>query len=81
MTAVATLGSLKIRFAGGVTRATDRASFNRDEGFFAVEVCPVPRRWRGTVIELRPRTYTETANHFRVVTRAFDWPTDEPDID
>ncbi len=81
MTAVATWGSLKIRFTGGVTRAYDRASFSCDERVFAVEVSPVRGQHRGIVVELRPRTFTETANHFRLVTKAVDWPQDSPDID
>lgn len=36
MTVQANLGSLKIRFTGGVTRAYDRAFFNRDECVFGV---------------------------------------------
>lgn len=81
MTAVATLGSLKIRFTGGVTCAYDRASFSRDERVFAVEVSPVRSHHRGFVVELRPRTFKETASHFRLVTKAVDWPQDAPDID
>jgi hypothetical protein len=81
MTAVATLGSLKIRFTGGVTRAYDRASFNCNERVFAVEVFPVRSHHRGIVVELKPRTFTETANHFRLVTKTVDWPQDAPDID
>jgi len=81
MTAVASFGSLKIRFTGGVTRAYDRASYNRDERVFGVEVFPGASRHRGIVVELKPRTVAETADHFRLVTRAIDWPHDVPDID
>lgn len=81
MTAVATLGSLKIRFTGEVTRAYDRASYRRDERVFGVEVSSNPYRHRGVVVELKPRTIAETAGHFRIVTRAADWPDDAPDID
>jgi hypothetical protein len=81
MTAVASLGSLKIRITGGVTRAYDRASFSCDERVFAVEVSARRSRHRGIVVEIKPRTFTETANHFRLVTKAVDWPQDAPDID
>jgi hypothetical protein len=36
---------------------------------------------RGVVVELRPRTFTETAAHFVSVTKAVAWSTDEHDID
>jgi hypothetical protein len=36
---------------------------------------------RGVVVELRPRTFTETAAHFLSVTTPVTWPTDQPDID
>jgi hypothetical protein len=36
---------------------------------------------RGVVVELRPRTFTETAAHFKTVTTPVTWPTDEYDID
>jgi hypothetical protein len=41
-----------------------------------------PSRFRGTVVELRPRTFRETANHFLQVATPVVWPpNDEADID
>ena len=38
-------------------------------------------RSRGVVVELKPRHFSETAEHFLRVATPIDWPTDEPDID
>jgi hypothetical protein len=47
------------------------------QSIFSDPVQPV----RGVVVELRPRTFTETAAHFKSVTTPVTWPTDEYDID
>jgi hypothetical protein len=39
--------------------------------------CPLARK----PVELKSRTFQETAEHFKSVTRSVDWPTDEPDVD
>jgi hypothetical protein len=36
---------------------------------------------RGVAVELRPRTFMETAAHFQSVTTPVTWSTDEYDID
>ena len=45
----------------------------------APEIAAHPRR--GVVVELKPRTFTETASHFQSVAKRVAWPNDEADID
>jgi hypothetical protein len=70
----------------------DRASYvvvwdeERDKRILAVSLAEcmtaVPDQvTRGVVVELRPRTFTETAAHFQRVATPITWSTDEYDID
>jgi len=85
--AAPSLGSMKF------TRDNaDRASFvavldeERDKCILAASLSKcmvvVPAQpARSVVVELRPRKFTETAEHFLSVTIPVVWPTDEYDID
>ncbi|MGB6596194.1 MAG: hypothetical protein WBE70_03640 [Candidatus Acidiferrum sp.] len=50
-----------------------------------VVACVVPEiaahTRRGVVVELKPRTFTETASHFLNIAKPVAWPHDEADID
>jgi hypothetical protein len=84
--ATAVLGS--VRFAGSSTRASNEVTWDAEKerrivarvvACVAPEIAPHPRR--GIVVELKPRTFVETASHFQSVTKPAEWPTDEADID
>ena len=84
--AQAVLGS--VRFArGSATRASTCVTWDaeRERRIVAKAVACVaeaaPRPVRGVVVELKPRTFTETAAHFLSVAQPVDWPLDEADID
>jgi hypothetical protein len=40
-----------------------------------------PKRPQAVVVELTPRSFTETAVHFMKITKRVEWPIDEADID
>jgi len=64
------------------TPAREYVGFGNDSVVVAAEPVRVATgRRRGIVVELKPRTFTETANHFRAVATRIDWPLDEADVD
>jgi hypothetical protein len=82
------LGNLRVA-RGCSTRASSRliCDESRELRMVAREVAAVapdfaPRADRGIVVELKPRTFTETAAHFLKITKPVHWPVDnQPDID
>jgi hypothetical protein len=84
--ATAVLGS--VRFAGGSTRASNEVTWDAEKerrmvarvvACVAPEIAPHSRR--GIVVELKPRTFAQTASHFQSVAKPVAWPNDEADID
>jgi hypothetical protein len=84
--ATAVLGS--VRFTRSSTRASNEVTWDaemerrtvaRAVACVAPEIAAHPRR--GIVVELKPRTFAETASHFQSVARPVAWPHDEADID
>jgi hypothetical protein len=81
--AVAVLGDVKVKFEGSTTRASYDGVLERDERVIAPAIPGVTAtvQRRGIVVELKPRTFNETAAHFASIAKSVDWPLDEPDID
>jgi hypothetical protein len=72
----------RIGFVEDATPALCGLMFEPNEVAIAAELVRVTSsQRRGIVIELKPRTFTETAGHFGTVTRKINWPLDEPDVD
>jgi len=84
--AAAVLGS--VRFARSSTCASNEVTWDAEKerrmvarvvACVAPEIAAHPRR--GVVVELKPRSFTETASHFQSVAKPVAWPHDEADID
>jgi hypothetical protein len=78
------LGSLRI--ADNAVSASYEGVLDADRESQIVEravakVVDVVRPDRGIVVELKPRTFTETATHFVRATAPVEWPSEEHDID
>jgi len=73
----------RVRFVEDATPALPFGlAFEPNEVAIAAELVRVTSsQRRGIVVELRPRTFTETAAHFGAVAKKIDWPLDEPDVD
>jgi hypothetical protein len=78
-----------IRFATAtVTKASSGWSYDVAferrivETSVAAVASATPRASRGVVVELKPRTFSETAAHFLSIAQPVEWPVDdEADID
>lgn len=79
-------GNLKI--AGNATRASFEAVWDVErqrrlavQAIVGVAAGASPRNSRAVVVELKPRRFSETAEHFLRVATPIEWPLDEVDID
>ncbi len=79
--AVAVKGNVRIRFEGSATLASYKGSFERDERIIAPAAESATIRPRGIVVELTPRHFTQTAQHFLSIAKPVDCSVDEADID
>jgi hypothetical protein len=76
-----------VKFAESATRASYEAVWDveRERQIVAcavASVAPRPSRaTRGMVVELKPRQFSETAEHFLRVAMPVEWSHDEADID
>ena len=84
--AVPRWGNLK--FAGSATRASFEAVWDVErqrrlvvQAIVGVAAGVLPRASRCVVVELKPRRFSETAEHFLRVATPVEWPLDEADID
>jgi len=77
----------RLRFSFSATPASCDVTWDieREERLTASAVASVssasPRGSRAVVVELKPRHFTETAQHFLRVATPITWPLDEADID
>lgn len=78
--AVAVKGNFRVRADESSTRASYRTSFEREQRVVATMDVSAFRR-RGNVVELTPRTFAQTAEHFLGIAKPVDYSVDEADID
>jgi hypothetical protein len=78
-----------LRFNGSATRASFEVVWDVErqrrmvvQAIAGVAASVSPRAaGRGVVVELKPRHFSETADHFLRVATPVEWPLDEVDID